>query len=246
MHRILTPNLDSTNLAPDRAAAKLPQMCRKGLTVHRLCFAKCTRHLARLRSYELRCASLSVPAHRHLATRINCETVHNGTDMRVKAVQDSVCRLTRLDLPHPSEPNVQALGTSNNTLVARLSGSIVQPPLNRSDSTRLPHQTEQGAIRSAWAEVSCSKDRKVKKYASPSDSTDSHRRWGAAVAGKSFHPHGTKHQLDLERSRCHWGGFVASQRIWIVPLPLANPRWVTSKQTRFGTRQIESKYRPDS
>jgi hypothetical protein len=28
-------------------------------------------------------------------------------------------------------------------------------------------------------------------------------------------------------------GVVALQRLWIVPLPLANPSWVMSEQTRF-------------
>ena len=85
-------------------------------------------------------------------------------------------------------------------------------------------------------EVFRSKDRKVKKHASHADSINPDRSWRSVVAGESFHPHGRQYQVDLERSRRHWRGVVALECIWIVPFPLANPRWVTSKQTRFGAR----------
>ena len=77
----------------------------------------------------------------------------------------------------------------------------------------------------SWAgvEVSRSKDRKVEKNASPSDSTNANRRGRPPVAGESLHPHGRQHQVDFERSRRYRRGAVAPRRIWVVPLPFAYP-----------------------
>ena len=96
---------------------------------------------------------------------------------------------------------------------------------------RVPHETEHAAILGARAEASRSKDRKVRKYASPSDSINPDRRWCPFVAGESFHPHGRQHQVDLERSRGHRRGVVAPECIWTVSFPLANPRWVKNELT---------------
>jgi len=81
--------------------------------------------------------------------------------------------------------------------------------------------------------VSRSEDRKVEKHASHADSINPDRSRRPVMAGESFHSHGRKHQVDLERGRCHLCGVVAPQRIWIVPLTLADPRWVTSKRAGF-------------
>lgn len=85
----------------------------------------------------------------------------------------------------------------------------------------------------AKVEVSGSKNRKVKNYASPSDFTNANRSWSPPVVGESFHPHGRQHQVDLERRRRHWRGVVAPRRFWVVPLPLAYPHRLTSKQAGF-------------
>ena len=115
-----------------------------------------------------------------------------------------------------------------------LSGSIVQPFVEREAIQPVHpagHSTKQ--IREANVGVSRSKDRKVEKHASHADCINPDRSRRPVVAGESFHPHGRKHQVDLERGRCRWRGVVAPQRIWIVPLTPANPRWVTSKQAGF-------------
>ena len=84
-------------------------------------------------------------------------------------------------------------------------------------------------------EVSRSKDRKVEKNASPSDSTNANRRGRPPVAGESLHPHGRQHQVHLERSRGYRRGAVATRRIWAVPLPLAYPRRIVNAAE--GTQQ---------
>src|SRR5580700_697796 len=101
-----------------------------------------------------------------------------------------------------------------------------------------PIQAELAAIRGAALDVSRSKDRKVKKHASHSDSTNPDRRGCPPVAGESFHPHGRKYQVDLECGGSHRSCVVAPQRIWTVPLPLANPRWLASVAERTTVREF--------
>jgi len=48
------------------------------------------------------------------------------------------------------------------------------------------------------------------------------------VAGESFHPHGGQYQVDLERRRRDWCGFVAPECVWAISFPLAHPCWVTT------------------
>ena len=43
------------------------------------------------------------------------------------------------------------------------------------------------------------------------------------MVGEPLHPHGGKHQVNLERSGGDCSGVVASQRIWIDPLTFPNP-----------------------
>ena len=51
------------------------------------------------------------------------------------------------------------------------------------------------------------------------------RRWRFVMAGESLHSHGRKHQVDLERRRCHLLGFVASECIRTFSFSPTNPRW---------------------
>lgn len=88
-----------------------------------------------------------------------------------------------------------------------------------------------GAIRGAGVEVSCSKDRKVKKYASHSNSISPDRSGRPPMVGESFHPHGRQYQVDLERSRRHLRGVVAPECIWTISFPLAYPRWLINELT---------------
>ena len=60
------------------------------------------------------------------------------------------------------------------------------------------------------------------------------------MACESFHSHGRKHQVDLERRRGHRRGVVALECFWLVPLPLANPRWVTSKQPDSASDKLKA------
>ena len=95
-------------------------------------------------------------------------------------------------------------------------------------------------------EVSRSKDRKVKKYASPSDFVNPNRCRRPLVAGESFHPHGRQHQVYLERGRRDWSGVVAPQRIRTVPLTLANPCWLNSEHAGYHRRQIKESLEPSN
>jgi len=89
----------------------------------------------------------------------------------------------------------------------------------------IQHVGPAGKCLAAWTE-------RYKGHASPLDSVNSDRYWRPSVAGESFHPHGRQYQVDLECRGRHWRRVVAPRRIWIIPLPLAYPRRVTSTQTR--------------
>ena len=46
------------------------------------------------------------------------------------------------------------------------------------------------------------------------------------MAGESLHPHGGKHQVDLERRRRNRGRVLAPECIWTNSFPLADTRWI--------------------
>ena len=46
------------------------------------------------------------------------------------------------------------------------------------------------------------------------------------MAGESLHPHGGKHQVDLERRRRNRRRVLAPECIWTDSLPLEDTRWI--------------------
>jgi hypothetical protein len=55
------------------------------------------------------------------------------------------------------------------------------------------------------------------------------------VAGESLHPHGGKHQVDLERRRRNRSRVLAPECIWTNSFPLADTRWI---ETLISTEDI--------
>jgi hypothetical protein len=70
------------------------------------------------------------PARLKTIPQINCETVYNGTEMRLDKVQNPVRKLTRLDPPHPSEPScIGSVGADEfpfSVVVYSVSSSIAE------------------------------------------------------------------------------------------------------------------------
>src|ERR1700730_4504962 len=74
----------------------------------------------------------------------------------------------------------------------------------------------------------CVRKRRRIDHAFNSTGRGSGSSWRSAVAGESLHPHGRKHQVDLERGRRHRCGVLAPECIWTVSFPLTDTRWVSS------------------